>query len=171
MMKLFEEAHLGVNTDDSGPHINVFLSRRFFHLKFIRVNGTNCMPRIASCWPWGRILASVSDLFRIFPIKSLSWDNAIWSIWRRRPSSACWGHRSISLRYQSYLINIAIYVKAASIIVGKYMDALSFNQPLQLHAHEIFNWIVTWKFVIASKINSLLSNTSKQVCFYEMISC
>ena len=126
-----------MNTDDSGSHINVFLSRRFFHLKFVRMNSTNSVPRIAS-WPWGRIFASVSDLFRIFPIKSLSWDNAIWSIWRRRPSSACWGHRSISLRYQSYLINIAIYVKAASIIIGKYyMDALSLISHFNsLHAHE-----------------------------------
>ena len=129
-----------MNTDDSGPHINVFLSRRFFHLKFVRMNSTNSMPRIAS-WPWGRIFASVSDLFRIFPIKSLSWDNAIWSIWRRRPSSACWGHRSISLRYQLYLINIAIHVKAASIlIVGKYMDAFFFNQSLQLYPHDIVLW-------------------------------
>ena len=45
---LLKEAHLGVNTDDSGPHINVFLSRRFFHLKFVRMNSTNSMPRIAS---------------------------------------------------------------------------------------------------------------------------
>ena len=53
----------------------------------------------------------------------------------------------------AYVINhiwsiLQYYVKVASIIVGKVHRCFIINQTLQLHAHEIFNCILKWKFVV-----------------------